>query len=110
MHTQQQLFSPITQPANTNGLSIRERFERFHAANPHVFTLLKNAALKLKSCGITRYGVKALFEKLRYDWAVETKADQFQLNNIYTAHYARLLMSEVPQLAGFFETRELKAD
>ena len=33
-------------------------------------------------------------------------AGAFKLNNNFTAHYARLLMAQEPDLEGFFETRE----
>lgn len=89
-------------------LSIRERFERFHAANPHVYTTLVRMSRKLKHRhGWPRVGMKMLFEQLRWRWLVETTgAETYRLNNNYTAHYARLIMRRERDLAGFFETRE----
>lgn len=86
----------------------REAFERFHRENPHVYEQLKRLAFKLKNRGVRRWGCKALYEVLRYEAAVQTSAPagSYKLNNSFTAYYARLLMEQEPDLAGFFETRE----
>lgn len=83
-------------------------FQRFHAENPHVYERLKRLAFKLKVRGVERYGMKALWEVLRYEEALETNApaSSFRLNNNYTASYARLLMAQEEDLEGFFELRE----
>lgn len=86
--------------------TIRETFEDFHAANPHVYEYLREYALMVKRAG-RRIGMKALFERLRWDYLVSTVTNTgFKLNNNYTAYYARLLMENEPELRGFFETRE----
>jgi hypothetical protein len=87
----------------------REAFERFHAENPMVYDQLERLAFKLKVRGVERWGIKALWEVLRYELAIATNSQvgEFKLNNNLTAHYARLLMERNPEdLAGFFETRE----
>lgn len=84
-------------------------FHRFHAENPHVYSALERLAFKLKNRGVQRWGVKALWEVLRYELALNTNepVGTFRLNNNFTAYYARLLMERNPEdLAGFFETRE----
>lgn len=84
----------------------------FHADNPHIYEHLEHLALKLRRGGITRWGVKALWEVLRYELALRTNtsARSFRLNNNHTAYYARLLMDCNPELSGFFETRERRGD
>ena len=98
--------APIVEPSYAPGSSIEERFRAFHDANPHVYHQLRDMALDLRDRGVTRYGIKALYEVLRYERAIATRGDEFRLNNNYTAHYARLIMDETPALAGFFETRD----
>ena len=87
-------------------------FERFHAENPHVYKRLKRLAFLLKVRGVERYGMKALWEVLRYEQAIATTAaaGSYRLNNNFTALYARLLMDEEPDLEGFFELRERRSD
>ena len=94
------------------GLSHEEEFQAFHAENPHVYQALEERALQLRRSGITRWGIKALWEVVRYELALRTSssARSFRLNNNYTSHYARLLMYNRPELDGFFETRERRGD
>ncbi len=89
-----------------------EAFQRFHAENPHVYERLKRLAFRLKVRGVERYGMKALWEVLRYEEAVATTAPagSYRLNNNFTARYARLLMELEPDLHGFFELRERRGN
>jgi hypothetical protein len=86
-----------------------EAFRQFHAENPHIYEALERMAFKLRNKGMERWGIKALWEVLRYELAIATNSPvtTFRLNNNMTAYYARLLMERNPEdLAGFFETRE----
>lgn len=87
---------------------IEVAFRRFHAENPHVYERLKRLAFKLKVRGVERYGIKALWEVLRYEESVQTTAaaSSYRLNNNFTSMYARLLIAQEEDLEGFFELRE----
>lgn len=100
-----QTVAPDISPA----ASIQERFDAFHKANPHVYTALRRLALAARSRGIQRYGIKGIFEQLRWQYAIQTAGDEYRLNNVFSSRYARLLMQNEPALAGFFETRRLQA-
>lgn len=97
---------PIT-PVSGGGGDLADQFQQFHQANPHVFTALRALALQLKRRGLRKYGMKGLFEVLRWQHAMYTDdpASDFKLNNNYTSFYARLLMEREPELDGFFEVR-----
>lgn len=85
----------------------KAEFEKFDQENPHVYALFKKYSKMAKDRGYKRFSAKAVFERLRWYYAFETKSnDEFKLNNSYTAYYARKLMSEFPEFADFFETRE----
>jgi hypothetical protein len=99
----------ITTPDYEEGATIRERWWAFHSANLHVYDMLRDMALELKSRGIRHYGIAALYEALRYRYAVQTGGDSFKLNNSYRAYYSRFLMAREPLLVGFFETRRQTA-
>ena len=83
----------------------RERFAEFHADNPHVYRMLRSKALELKRAGRERFGMRCLWESMRFDMAVETETHDFKLNDHYPPAYSRLLMQREPELSGFFETR-----
>jgi hypothetical protein len=91
-------------PSGVKG-SIEARFEAFHRHNPHVYASIVEIALDLKSRGFQKGGMKMIFERLRWLYALRTRGDSYKLNNYYTAYYARLVMATVPSLAGFFEVR-----
>lgn len=81
-------------------------FSDFHAENPEIFDRLKTMALRLKDRGFTHYGIRCLWEALRYDVSVETTGKQYKLSDHLPAYYSRKLMAEVAELDGFFEVRE----
>ena len=92
-------------------MSIDERFARFHKDNPQIYSLLRRFSLTAKNKGFHNYGMKAIFEVVRWHMNVETKSrDGFKLSNEYTSRYARLLDREEPQLRGFFNMRSLRSD
>lgn len=88
--------------------SIDEAFAAFHAENPHVYAELKMLAMRARRRGASRIGIGMLFEVLRWRRTLRTDGEDFKLNNNYRSRYARMLNAE-PELAGCFETRELRA-
>ena len=87
-----------------------EQFWKFYTENPSVYEELRDLALKIKRTGRKHYGMKGLFEVLRWHRALETTDEDFKLNNNYTAFYARMLMKRLPELDGFFAVRGSVAD
>jgi hypothetical protein len=85
---------------------ITRKFREFHEANPEVYAKLVDLAVQLKHRGRKSYGMKSLFEVMRWHRAMTTTGSEFKLNNNYTALYARLIMHNEPRLEGFFRTRE----
>lgn len=99
-------FPDVVEPEYGPDMTIQQRFEAFHQANPHVYEQLVELALGLKRRGHRRYSIAGLFEVLRYNHALRTHGDDFKLNNNYRALYSRLIMRKEPRLHGFFETRK----
>jgi hypothetical protein len=87
---------------------LEEAFREFHRENPHVYNELVEMALKLRGRGRKRYGIKSLFEVIRWHRALETSDEDFKLNNNHAPYYARMIMNAVPELKDFFELRVLK--
>jgi hypothetical protein len=66
-------------------------------------------ALELKRRGVSRYSIDGLFQSIRYDWKIGLLGDgEYRLNDHHRPFMARLLMRIVPDLGGFFETRNLR--
>lgn len=90
--------------------TIGQRFAEFHEANPHVYDMLKTLALQWHRATGKRIGMKALFERARWEIGITTTDPDFRINNNYTAYYARLLMAQEPDLADMFHLRHSDAD
>ena len=88
-------------------LTIDQRFEAFHAENPHVLDEMLKLARKELAKGTRRIGAKALWEDLR-SW-LKTTGQPYKLNNSYTALYARKLVEIEPALDGVIEFRRRKS-
>ena len=84
---------------------IEKKFLEFNRKNPDVYWMLVNLAMELKKSGHNKYGMKGLFEVLRWQKTVQTKGSEFKINNNYAPIYARVIMYNVPPLAGFFNIR-----
>ena len=91
--------------------STDDRFEEFHANNPHVLDTIVHRARLLKCRGHSRGGISMLFEMMRWDHLMGTDSDDpFKLSNNYKPYYARLALRVAPDLAGFFVLRPAAAD
>lgn len=90
-------------------MSASERFAKFHAEYPQVYSRLVSMARKIKAKGYSKYSIRPLWEVLRYRIALAPEPMPYKLNDHYVPHYSRLIMEQESDLAGFFETRRLKA-
>jgi len=90
-------------------LTHRDKWLAFHRANPEVYTGLVSLARRMHERGLKHYGMKSLFEVMRFHRAMKATDEPFKLNNNYTAFYARLIMLRCPDLDGFFEVRIQKS-
>lgn len=93
-------------------LSIQRRFDEWLATpdGQAVYDAVRFRALALKARGWTHFGIGALWEGVRYDRSVQVGPEGgFRLNDHFRSRLARRLMDDYPALAGFFETRELRA-
>ena len=110
--TAQLLLPSFTEPdPPPERLSIEERCEAWLEVNPWVLDQLERLADELVEAGVSRFGVKALVERLRWDWTVAraTTGEPWRLNNSFTSRLARRLIERRPDLASFIETRKLRA-
>lgn len=109
--SQPTLFDPPAREVSPEReATLEARFRAFHAANPAVYDELAALARRAKSKGYARYSIKALVELVRWHRSVETTTtdgEPFRINNSHSSRYARLLMQQEADLAGFFETREI---
>lgn len=89
---------------------LEQRFREFHASNPRVYELFVKFTLQVVRAGRKRYGAFAILNRIRWHVEIETRGDEFKVNNNWSPFYARLFMQDHPQHDGFFETRASEAD
>jgi hypothetical protein len=98
-------------PALGSMSRLDRHFWLFHSENPDVYVQLVQLCRDLKARGRSKVGMKMLFEVLRWSRMLRTEdpASDFKLNNNLTSRYARLLMTNEPDLTGMFDVRELRS-
>jgi hypothetical protein len=85
---------------------LQKRFEEFHQNNPQIYERLRALAFARQAMGAKRWGIKAIFELLRWGAPLHTHGEVYKLCNTFHAYYARLLMEREPRLQGFFVTKK----
>ncbi len=91
-------------------MEIQERFEDFDRENPEIYKALVLFARQIKSRGFQTYGIRSLWERTRWHFQVEkAEGADFKMNDHFHSRYARKIMENESDLAGFFETRVLRA-
>lgn len=89
--------------------AIQDRFELWIQQNPQALSLFIKYANEARESGRKHYSIKAIIERVRWHVAIQTRGDDFKINDHWSSRLARLLMQKDPRLEGFFELRKLRA-
>lgn len=97
-------------------MTVEEKFEAFHAANPHVYSLFKRFAYEAFGSGATKISSKLIIERIRWETAISTTGagwhtgakKKFLIDNRFTAWYARKFCADFPKLAKKLELRTIR--
>jgi hypothetical protein len=97
-------------------ITVEEKFEAFHAANPHVYVLFKTFALQALQSGAKKMSSKLIVERIRWEAAITTSGagwsttagKPFLIDNRFTPWYARKFIKDFPRAASMFELREIR--
>lgn len=102
---------PDVAPDYPQGATTAEMFLHYHQKNPQVYRLLHRLGLDLLRRGVRKYGVKGLFEVMRWQYARQTGEEEpLKLNNRFPSYYARLLLANDHRFTGFFSFRRMRED
>lgn len=92
-------------------MTVKEKFERYHSNNPHVYDMFVQYAREVKDSGLNKYSIWAVANRVRWHFDFEVKGDEdFKISNDYLCHYSRLIMDRELDLKGFFHIKPLKID
>jgi len=72
----------------------RMQFEEFHAHNPEIFRLFCYFTNQVINAGHKNYSAEAIFNQIRWYTTIETRGDDFKINNDYKPYYSRKYMKE----------------
>jgi hypothetical protein len=103
---QLELFENIS--VKTKGKTIDESFAEFDKKNPHVYRNLVKLAYQCTRSGRKIIGIALLYEKLRWDYMIQTDGADYKLPNNYASRYARKIMAENEGLEGIFRISSLR--
>ena len=56
--------------------TIQERFEKFHAENPHIYHYFVLYARQAKAAGYEHYGCHAIMQRVRWHMEIETRSEE----------------------------------
>jgi len=91
-------------------MNLNERFNEYLKDNPHIFPTFVSFSLQMKRSGRNKYSHWVIVNRMRWDIdikAIDTNSE-FKISNDYIALLARKAMKEYPELAGFFNIKEMK--
>ena len=83
-------------------------FETFHADNPRVYQLFCYFTKQIINAGYQKYSAEAVFNQIRWYTTIETKGEDYKINNDYKPYYSRKYMEE--HNTKIFRTRSSVAD
>ena len=93
------------------GGEYRHDFRDWLADNFHIWAAFERAALAVWDRGRKHYSAQTIVELLRHESVLrEAPGSEWKINNNVRPDLARLFMAVYPECAGFFETRERKAE
>lgn len=82
------------------------RYIEWHRDNPRVYRLVEKFVAELVARGRRRIGIALIWERMRWEIALET-GDEPKLNNSWRSFAARLYLLHHPEHAGVFATRRV---
>lgn len=77
--------------------------------HPEALAIFTELALMAADRG-RKFGMKALAERVRWEFAITSGEEAFKVNNNFISHIARELIRRHPRLAEFIELRRTKED
>ena len=100
---------PVIEVQHDPDESLDTRFRNWLRANPHILDLFVSLSLQLQRNGRQHFGAKAIVERMRWEYAIQTQGSDFKFDNNFTSRLARAAVGRRPELESLFEFRELRS-
>ena len=89
---------------------LTKAFLTFHLENPSVYSAIVGCAFQMLNAGRSRYGMKSIFEVVRWHRNLTTTDEDFKICNNHAPFYARMIMRDYPEFENFFVLKKSVAD
>ena len=99
----------IFREADRPKVSLEERYQAFVRDNPHVVDAFCRVALDMIDRGVGRYSADGIGHILRWEAIVQSKGEEYRVNNSYLSRMGDEFVRRYPQHEGFFERRKRRA-
>ncbi len=86
----------------------KQTWWKWHCENAGVYQAFERFTFEAIQAGRKYYSAWDVVSRIRWHLDIDTKGDEFKINNNFIAYYARLFMARHPEHVGFFRIRELK--
>ena len=83
----------------------KKDFDQFDRDNPQIYKYFVSFS-KTAAVNNSNYSARGIFHRIRWETSVNTQDQDFKLNDIWTAYYARKFMKDYPEYEGFFRLRK----
>ena len=110
---------PIEAPLETriSGPQLHAKWQKFHHNNPRVYELFKKFTFQAIQAGHKSFSADAICHRIRWETSIVTLEEEvnpdtggkLKICNNHVAYYGRKFMSDYPEYAGFFRTRDTKS-
>jgi hypothetical protein len=91
-----------------NGLTIRQGFNKFNKANPHIYQEFEKQALIAINKGRIKISSKLIINWIRWNEFLKSSDKNFRINDAYQSYYARYFVTKHPEYINYFEFRKLR--
>lgn len=102
-------FGPLFDTEQTHDASHAAAASAWMAEHPDAMRLFERLALVAAGRG-RRFGMKALAERVRWEFSIERGDEHYKINNNHISFVARELIRLHPHLARLIETRKAQGD
>lgn len=97
-------FGPLFDTEQTHDASHAAAAAAWMAEHPEAMRLFERLALVAAGRG-RRFGMKALAERVRWEFSIERNDDEYKINNNHVAYVGRELVRRHPHLGKLIEFR-----
>lgn len=88
---------------------LQREWEEFDEKNPHVYRLVCQYTDEVIQAGYLKFGMAAVWERVRWEIMVGTRSEHFKMPNNHRAYCARQWLDDHPEYPKFFRTAVLRS-